>query len=300
MIFKDIPSSPAPGSSSGVARRSGPVGASQRLVRQRGFALLIVLWSMALLALIGTRITAAGRGETRLATNLRASAVAEAAADAAVYEALFHLMDGSSAHWPADGRARALRLPQAQADVTLVDENRKISLNNSALPLLHGLLRAVGVDPRLAVVLTDQIADWRSPTQVPLRQGAKAPQYHAAGRDWGPPDQPFRSVDELGLVLSMTPDILARLRPYMSPYVESSPKVDEPDPVIAAALADAAANGAPPLSFDEPPVVTITAVAVGAGGGRFTRRAVVRLNTDLASNPGQPQFFVLDWDQGTD
>jgi len=266
--------------------------------RQRGFALLIVLWSMSLLALIGTRIAAAGRGETRLATNLRAGAVAEAAADAAVYEALYHFMDGSSAHWPADSLPRRLKLPQALADVTLVDENRKISLNNSALPLLHGLLRAVGVDARLASVLTQQIADWRSPTQVPLRQGAKAPQYRAAGRDWGPPDQPFRSFDELGLVLSMTPEILARLRPYMSPYVESSPRATETDPVIAAALADASANGAPPLTFDEPPVVTITAVAVSTAGGRFVRRAVIRLNTDLASNPTQPQYYILDWDQG--
>ncbi len=266
--------------------------------RQRGFALLIVLWSMALLALLGTRVTAAGRGETRLAANLRASAVAEAAADAAVYEALYHFMDGSNAHWPADGLAHRLKLPQALADVAVVNENRKISMNNSALPLLHGLLRAVGVEPHLAQVLTEQIADWRSPTQVPLRQGAKAPQYRAAKRAWGPPDQPFRGFDELGLVLSMTPEIAARLRPYLSPYVESSPKAAETDPVIAAALADATANGAPPLSFDEPPVVTIVALALSTGGGRFTRRAVIRLNTDLASNPTQPQFFILDWDQG--
>jgi general secretion pathway protein K len=289
----------SPLASGGDRSNSEPCdGACEKKARQRGFALLIVLWSMALLTLIGTRITAAGRGETQLATNLRAAAVAEAAADAAVFEALYHYMDGSSAHWPADGRQRRLRLPQAQADVTLVDESRKISLNNSALPLLHGLLKAIGVPQRQTLALTDQIADWRSPTQMPLRQGAKAPQYRAAKRDWGPPDQPFRSVEELGLVLSMTPDILARLRPYISPFVESSPKPDDADPVIAAALAAAAANGAPLLAFDEPPAVFITAVAVGAGGGRFTRRAVIRLNTDLASNPTEPQFFILDWDQG--
>ena len=288
--------------STGLGRLACPDAPPQeeREKRQRGFALLIVLWSMALLALIGTRITAAGHTETRLAINLRASAVAEAAADGAVFEALFHFMDGSSNHWPADGRPRVVRLPQAQAEVTLVDEGRKVTLNNSALPLLYGLLHAVGVPPQLAVLLTDQIADWRSPAQFPLKQGAKGPQYRAAHRDWGPPNQPFRSVDELGLVLSMTPEILARLRPYVSPYIESSPKTDTADPVVAAALSEAAANGAPPLAFDEPPTVTITATAVSAGGGRFTRRAVIRLNTDIAANPGQPQFFVLDWDLGAD
>jgi hypothetical protein len=45
--------------------------------------------------------------------------------------------------------------------------------------------------------------------------------------------------------------------------------------------------------------VTITAVAVSAGGARFTRRAVVRLNGDLAANPTAPQYIVLDWDQGS-
>jgi general secretion pathway protein K len=265
--------------------------------RQQGFALLTVLWSMALLALIGTRIAAAGHAETRLATNLRASAVAEAAADGAVFEALFHFMDRSSGHWPADGLLRRVKLPQAQADVMLVDESHKVSLNTPTLPLLHGLLRVLGIDQRLAAVLTDQIADWRSRTQLPLRFGAKGPQYKAAGRDWGPPSQPFRTVDELGMVLSMTPEILARLRPYLSPYIYSSPKPDERQPVIAAALAEATTEGAPPVAFNEPPTLTITASAVSTGGGKFTRRAVIRLNSDTAGNPDQPLFFVLDWDQ---
>ncbi len=268
------------------------------MTRERGFALLIVLWSMALLALIGTEVTAAGHGETRLATNLRASAVAEAAADGAVFEAVYHLLDGSAAHWPPDGLPRQVRLPQAVVDVTLIDEGRKMTLNNSSLPLLRGLLHAVGADPATAQTVADQIADWRSPANFPLPHGAKAPQYRAAGREYGPPNQPFRSVDELGLVLGMTPALLARLRPYVSPYVESSPKLQGADPVIAQTLTEAATLGGAPLSFDEPTTVTIIAVALSAGGARFTRRAVVRLNSDLGANPTSPQYVLLDWEQG--
>jgi general secretion pathway protein K len=273
-------------------------GAARR--RQRGFALLIVLWSMALLALIGTRITAAGHAETRLAANLRAAAEAEAAADAAVFEAVWHAMDGSANRWPADGLARVVRLPHATVEVAMVSENSKITLNNSPLPLLHGLLHALGFEPKLAEVLTEQISDWRSPAQFPQRMGAKAPQYRAAGRDWGPPGQPFRSVDELGLVLSITPEILARLRPYVSPYIESTPHAGSGDRVIAAAAAEAAANGSPPLAFDEAPTLTITATAVTPSGGRFVRRAVIQVATGLASNPNQPPFTVLDWDRAPD
>ncbi len=266
--------------------------------RQRGFALLIVLWSMALLALIGTQVTAAGRGETQLANNLRASAVAEAAADGAVFETVFHLLDGSARHWDPDGPAHTVRLPQAVVEVSLINESRKITLNNSTLPLLRAILHTVGVDPRLATQLADQIADWRSPANFPLAHGAKAPQYRAAGRLYGPPNQPFRGIDELGLVLNMTPDILARLRPYVSAYVESSPRPDGADPVVARALVEAQAAGQAPLSFEEPLTVTIMAAAVSAGGARFTRRAVVRLSNDLGADPTAPQYTLLDWDQG--
>ncbi len=265
--------------------------------RQRGFALLIVLWTLALLALIGTQVTAAGHGETRLAANMRASAVAEAAADGAVFEALFHVLDGSDQHWPADWRPRRLRTALAVIDVTVVDEGRKMTLNNSSLPMLRGLLHAVGIDQTLATTLTDQIADWRSPANYPLPHGAKAPQYRAAGREYGPPNQPFRSVDELALVLGMTPEALARIRPYVSPYVESAPKAEGADPVILQALTDAQVAGTPALAFDEPATLTITAVAV-TNGARFMRRAVARLNTDQLAGANSPQFIMLNWDAG--
>jgi general secretion pathway protein K len=267
--------------------------------RQRGFALLIVLWTMALLALIGTGITATGHTEAQLATNLRANAIAEAAADGAVFEAVFHFMDGSAGHWPADGLAHRVEMPQAQVAVTLVDESSKISLNNAPPPLLRDLLRALGVNQELAAVLTDQIVDWRSGSPRPHSLGAEGPQYKAAGRDWGPPNEPFRTVNELGMVLSMTPGILDRLRPYLSPYTYSTPNPDVAEPVVRAVLAEVAAKGSLSLGFDVQPTLTITASALSAGGGRFTRRAVIRLNSNAAANPDLPQFFVLDWHQAT-
>jgi hypothetical protein len=149
----------------------------------------------------------------------------------------------------------------------------------------------------LAAVLADQIADWRSATAIPLPLGAKAGQYVAAGRRWGPPDRPFRGTDELGLVLAMTPDLLARLRPYVSPYIDSAPKFAISEPIVARALAEAAAAGSPPNPLTEPPTVMIIAAAESADGGRFTRRAVVRLNIGPAAESGQPLYLVLDWDQ---
>ena len=60
--------------------------------RQRGFALLIVLWTVAFLALLGTQIVAAGRSDTQLADNLRQEAVLEAAAVGAIQDVTFLIL----------------------------------------------------------------------------------------------------------------------------------------------------------------------------------------------------------------
>jgi general secretion pathway protein K len=56
---------------------------------QRGFALLVVLWTLALLALLGTQLLATSRQDTQLAHNRLDAAVLEAAANGAVQRAVF-------------------------------------------------------------------------------------------------------------------------------------------------------------------------------------------------------------------
>ena len=70
---------------------------------QRGFALLIVLWTLVLLSLILAQLLSAGRSEAQLATKLRDAAVAEAVADGAVQDTLFHLMAQGAQAWPPHG-----------------------------------------------------------------------------------------------------------------------------------------------------------------------------------------------------
>ena len=263
--------------------------------RERGFALLIVLWTLGLLALIGTQVTSAGHTEAKLAGNLRGSAIAEAAADAAIDEAALHLIDPSGRRWIADGRSYLVRLPQATVLVQAATEQRKVPLNTVPTVLMAALLRHLGVDPRMAVVLAAQIGDWRSPANFPLRLGAKAPQYRAAGREWGPPNRPFRSVSELRLLLGMTPELYALLAPHVSAYTQSSPSVQATDPIVAAAIMEVAAGGLQPLSFDEAPIYDLTAVATSADGARFVRSAVIRINLPDEAAPTLRPYDVLGW-----
>src|SRR5256885_4948564 len=72
--------------------------------RSRGFALLIVLWMLVLIAFVVAQMTAAGRTESRIAGNLAANSRSQAAADGAIYEAIFHVSDARpEQHWQVDG-----------------------------------------------------------------------------------------------------------------------------------------------------------------------------------------------------
>lgn len=259
--------------------------------RDRGFALLIVLWAVVLLALLATQLTAAGRTELQLAANLRGAASAEAAADGVIQEAVFHLLDPTDP-WPADGAERALRVPGGRAVVRIEDEAGKINPNTASPELLRALLRRAGADGRTADALAAAIVDWRFPSSQGQSGGARDPQYRAAGRDYGPAGAPFRSVADLGAVLGMTPDLLARLEPNVSVLTDTDPDLSASPPLVRQVVQDL--RGARPTTSRRRPLrtVKISARVAGDAGGRFGRYAVVRLGIA----PKEPLFQILTWE----
>lgn len=266
-----------------------------RLTRgERGFALLLVLWTLVLLSLLVTNLTASARTEATIAANLRRNAEAEAAADGAIFHTIYQLMTaGAAARAYADGSTRRLDLPYGVVQVRIDNESGKLNPNTASQTLLATLLQNVGVGPANATSVAAAIVYWRS-GQVELQAPGTGPAaYIAAGRDYSPPQTPFESVDEVGLVLGITPDLLARLRPYLSIYYRGDPDPVIAAPVVRSAIQAAADNGDPLLDTDPIPgiVVTVTASAVQPGGGRFTRRAVVQIAPASASG-----YQILAWE----
>lgn len=265
-------------------------GASPARGRQRGFALLLTLWAVTLLAVLVTRITATGRGEARLALNVRLAAEAEAAADGAVEAAAFHLVDAGAGHWTADGSIRALRRPGATVQLRLDSEAGKINPNTASPALLGALLGAAGADSRTAATLAEAIVAWRRRT---AQGGGLAPEYRAAGRDYVPPGEHFQTLGELNLVLGMTPALLDRMRPALTLFHDGDPDPARAVPLVREALAklgDAPATTGTP----DDSTVTVTAAATGQDGTRFTRRAVLQVGPARDGS----LFRVLDWQAG--
>lgn len=267
--------------------------------RDRGFALLLVLWSLVLLTLITTRLIAGGRDEARLAANLRAAAQAEMVADAAIHETIFRLLartEGWAATRSADNpQPRRIARPGGTAEIAIEDESGRVNPNQASDALLQALLRAVGADAGTARTTAAAIVDWRTAGNQARDSAAQLDAYRAAGHAFGPPHSPFRSIDELGLVLGITPALLARLAPHFTIFYDGDPDPDAADPLVLAALRQAAGQadiGGAGQSGTR--TVRLAATATSQSGARFTRIAVVRLAPDGAGRP----YRLLDWRRG--
>lgn len=300
---------------------SNPVQSSGS-ARTCGFALIIVLWFLVLIAAIATYLLANARMEIAIARNIRSSAAAEALADAGIAEAVFNESDPvASNHWRPDGAAHRVRLAAGEITIRITDETAKVNPNLTTDGMIAALFEAAGIEQTQARRLGAAIADWVGPQSAPRPLGAKLDQYLAAGKSYGPPNAPVQSLDELQLVLGMTPQIFAAVRPYLTIYTDTGPpSPDFAPPVVQRALvlaprepvsappadpatpADAAATNpdptnpaasTPPSSGAPERVVSVEVTARLPGGGAFVRDAVVKL--DSASPKG---YELRDWRRG--
>lgn len=277
----------------------------------QGFALFIVLWFLVLLAAIGTYLLANARTETALARNVLAAAHAEALADAGVTQAVFNLTDPmSERRWAVDGTEHRLVLPGGEISIWLGDETQKINPNLASAALMTAFFEALGVERNHARQLGAAVAAWVRPPARGAAPGADTKPYEDAGLDYGPPHRPFESMEEMSLVLGMTPEIFAAARPYLSLYAgDDAPLVANASGVVRTAIALAAARdqgeqGPPPSagmtgpassvsahqSEEAPNVVDIRVSAHSTDGGVFVRHAVARLDSESPRG-----YDVLAW-----
>jgi general secretion pathway protein K len=269
------------------------VSARSEAKDQCGFALLITLWVLALLALLVTGLAAAGRSATQVAGNLRNASIAEAAADGGVQQAVFQLRSGT---WRPDGSVHRAVIGQAMVEIDIENEGGRINPNISSSAMLATLLGAVGADPAQARDLASTMVDWCTATTVSGAGGLKLDRYRQANLPYGPPSRPFTSVDEIGQVVGMSADLLSRLRPYISVYQSGGAGETANSSLLQNVLAVATMidHGPVPIRFARPnKVLLVRSTAVLADGTRFVRTATVRLS--LQARPGERDWKILTW-----
>ena len=265
-----------------------------------GFALIIVLWTLALIALIAAHLTANGRTEIRIAGNLAAGATTQAAADGAIFAAIFNLLDPDpEQRWALDGSPREMSVGGSRVIIEIRDESGRINPNSAAPQLLEALLQVTGSDADSARRLAAAIGEWVGSAPTGRQQEAVLAAYRAAGRDYAPPQAPLETVDELARVLGMTPTVLAAIRPHLTLFGPPEPDPLSADPVVTAALARIAPTSQAVVARNQPAqnllTVRIKAIAIGPGNARATRSAVARVGAVV---PGG--YSMLAWGASLD
>jgi general secretion pathway protein K len=188
--------------------------------RQRGIALILVIWLSTLLMVIAGSFVYAMRTDARAARNAALIAQGDALAQAAVARCVMELYkgQGSPEVWKRDGEARSWAFDGVEVTVRLSDESAKIDINTANNELLKSLFRYAGLSDEDAAKLLDAVLDWRDPDDLKRTYGAEAADYEAAGLKYRPANYPFQSTEELQLVLGFKPELYQRIAPMITVY----------------------------------------------------------------------------------
>jgi len=191
--------------------------------RERGVALVLVIWVTVLITVIAAAFIVERRTDTMVIGNSLSIARAEALADAGVQRAVFEIYrnDNSPDAWKRDGSRYAMEMDGVPVSVEIRDESAKIDINTGQDQLIRGLLVASGLSDDEANHVLDAILDWRDPDDLKRPNGAEEPDYKAAGLPYKPANGPFKAIEELQLVLGMRPELYRRIAPFITVYSRS-------------------------------------------------------------------------------
>ncbi|MBB2205323.1 general secretion pathway protein GspK [Gluconacetobacter takamatsuzukensis] len=266
--------------------------------RQGGFALLIVLWTLVGLSLLVSTVIATADTELRAVRALRLSAQMQETANGAVWQAIFHARDRSTARWALDGRAYVTQMDGMTTTTRLRSEAGLVNPNTAPRPLLAALLEACGATAGQAASIAANMVEWRSSAQGDV--AAMRARYLAAGLTYRPPQGAFQTMDEIGLVLGMNPTLLRALTPHLSVTQPNDPDSGLADPTVRQALRKAG-DATPPPSRDENRPTSFQAdITVQDGqGGRATRRAIILLTPGAHLGAALADtVHVMQWQSG--
>ncbi len=174
-----------------------------------GSVLIVTLWILFVVALLGIQYSKMSRMESLLLIHGGERAKARYAALAGIEKAaaLLKFWNGKAPSseetgvlWPL---GREVKLPpegDVKVTVEVEDEGDKLNINTAKPEEIEETLVEAGMDEERAITIADSIVDWRDRDKKRRPHGAEGADYKAMGKDYEPPNRPFRSIFELPLV----------------------------------------------------------------------------------------------------
>jgi general secretion pathway protein K len=183
-------------------------------------ALVLVLWVLVLLMVIAGALSTTQRNEVSMVTAMLKERRGRAAIAAAHYYMIYRLklpqMEGAEEEWKADGVLRSWRFGDIELGISALPENGRIDLNQAAPELIEKLFVEAGAEEQEAIAIRDAILDWKDPDDAHRLDGAEDDDYEAAGFAYGARDGPFETIEELRMVMGVTPELYRAVSPALT------------------------------------------------------------------------------------
>lgn len=182
--------------------------------RDRGSALLAVLWLSVALSVIAFTVASTVRGEIDRAATASDDTRAYYLAQGGIQRAILYIewgrtygqVPGQTVYYMPGMSPLQFHFPGGDASVDVIPESSKLNINNCLPGDFFQLLIALGVAPDRAQMITEAVVDWRTPappgqpTGLDLLYLQQTPSFMATHTS-------FKEIEELLLVRGMTPDI---------------------------------------------------------------------------------------------
>jgi general secretion pathway protein K len=186
----------------------------------QGFALVVVIWILTLLSLMAGSFALSMRRDNSVSLALKKNAEAMATAESAVELAAFMMQNPDpQQRWLTDGSVyQILRADGSQVRIKVSSEAGKIDVNAADEKLLSAVIKSVTNDLWAEQKILNSILDWRDTDDEPRPQGAEKKQYDEAGLPYGPTNSPLQSLEELQMIIGITPEIYNAIQPLLTVY----------------------------------------------------------------------------------
>lgn len=193
------------------------------LKSERGIALFLVLWVMALLTVIAGEFCYAMRTEVNITRNFKEETQTYYIAVSGLFWAIGELVvnefvprtvkapDGEEQQedirWRINTDIPAIPFGEGQFKVERENESGKVNLNRAGGPLLKMMLNNFEIEDTDKNIIVDSIMDWRDKGNFHRVNGAKDDYYLSLPQPYKCKNGDFTSIEELLLVRGVTPEI---------------------------------------------------------------------------------------------
>lgn len=252
----------------------------------RGIALLLILWALALLGTLALGFSFSMRTEAQAARNGIDDTRAYFQARTGVQRAAVLLST-----LPPDNVLRMEiggKEGDASYEVRVENESGRVDINLVPEGVLLEILKIGGLPEEEAERVRDAVLDWRDPDDTPRPRGAEAPDYAQLPEPVVPRNGKILAVEELRYVKGVTPEFFRRFLSRVFTVHGNSPRVNflRAPEIVLRSLPGVSSEAAARIVArrGEDPPMNAADLAAMVGEGRMTAQGLALVSGGQASN----------------